>query len=219
MSNAPSTSVEEGTEPDESATVKSRDAANTRRSLLSAARRRFAQDGYASTRVRDIASDAGVNVALINRYFTSKEGLFESCLAHARDELGRDDDGPTSFADLIATMTHQVAGPPTGERSLQLLLLLRSSGDERADEIRLNTLRFFAGQLAVAAGWSDDDVQSDDVMLRAQIALSTMLGIALLRSSSTGLEPLTSAGVEGLEGPLTDVITALLGRGQPRSPR
>ena len=54
-------------------TGKSRDAANTRRLLLSSARRRFAQDGYSATRVRDIAADAGVNVALINRYFSSKE--------------------------------------------------------------------------------------------------------------------------------------------------
>src|SRR5687768_16792368 len=57
-----------------------RDAARTRRRLLEAARRRFARDGYATSTVRDIADDAGVNVALISRYFTSKEGLFEACL-------------------------------------------------------------------------------------------------------------------------------------------
>src|SRR5262249_4490858 len=49
-----------------------RDAATTRQLLLDAARQRFAIDGYAATSVRDIAHDAGVNVALINRYFTSK---------------------------------------------------------------------------------------------------------------------------------------------------
>ena len=64
-----------------------RDAASTRQLLLDAARRRFARDGYAATTVRDIADDAGVNVALISRYFDSKEGLFEACLAAAVDEL------------------------------------------------------------------------------------------------------------------------------------
>ncbi|MBF4574578.1 TetR family transcriptional regulator [Frondihabitans sp. VKM Ac-2883] len=191
-------------------TGKSRDAANTRRLLLSSARRRFAQDGYSATRVRDIAADAGVNVALINRYFSSKEGLFEACLAHAREELGRSDGSAATLDDLVEALTRQVAGPANGDRSLQLLLLLRSSGDETADSIRLNTLRYFADQMAVAAGRSVEDVSSDDLRLRAQIALSTMLGIALLRASSTGLEPLASTGVDGLEGPLRDVITALL---------
>jgi hypothetical protein len=64
--------------------------------------------------------------------------------------------------------------------------------------------------MSIAAGWAPDRAQSDDLMLRAQVALSTMLGIALLRASSTGLEPLTSAEAGDLEGRLRDVITALL---------
>jgi AcrR family transcriptional regulator len=202
---APGTSDAEETDT----VARSRDAAATRRLLLTAGRQRFAQDGYSSTKVRDIAADAGVNVALINRYFTSKEGLFEACLATARDELGRSE-GADSFETLMENMTRQVAGPPNGERTLMMLLLLRSSGDDGADRIRRNTLRYFAEQMSIAAGWNVEDAQGEDLSLRAQIALSTILGIALLRSSSTGLEPLTSASVEGLEGPLTDVITALL---------
>src|SRR3954467_2700576 len=66
-----------------------RDAGRTRQLLLDAARRRFAEDGYAATTVRDIAEDAGVNVALTSRYFTSKEGLFEACLSTAGEELRR----------------------------------------------------------------------------------------------------------------------------------
>lgn len=190
--------------------VRSRDADATRRALLSAGRRRFAQDGYASTRVRDIATDAGVNVALINRYFASKEGLFEACLVTARDELSRSGDASDSFGALLENMARQVAGPVDDERSLTLLLLLRSSGDAGADRIRRNTLRSFAEQMLIAAGWSADDAQGDAPMLRAQVALSTVLGIALLRSSSIGVEPLASADVDGLRGPLTDVITGLL---------
>jgi AcrR family transcriptional regulator len=198
------------TDDESETTVRSRDAGATRQHLLTAGRRRFAQDGYSSTKVRDIASDAGVNVALINRYFGSKEGLFEACLATARDELGRTDDATTSLDNLVEKTTRQISGPPNGERTLMLLLLLRSSGDEGADRIRRNTLRSFAEQMSIAAGWAPDRAQSDDLMLRAQVALSTMLGIALLRASSTGLEPLTSAEAGDLEGPLRDVITALL---------
>src|SRR4051794_14153604 len=82
-----------------------RDAAGTRQLLLDAARRRFAGNGYTATTVRDIADDAGVNVALINRYFTSKEGLFEACLVGAVDDLDR-----TVAADLtLEQITHAMA--------------------------------------------------------------------------------------------------------------
>ena len=82
---------------------RARDAVNTRRLLLEAARRRFAHDGYGATTSRDIAADAGVNVALINRYFVSKEGLFEACLARTVQEL--DDEG----AQIARCASYQVA--------------------------------------------------------------------------------------------------------------
>src|SRR4051794_36587391 len=75
-----------------------RDAAKTRQLLLDAALRRFASDGYAATTVRDIADDAGVNVALISRYFESKEGLFEVCLTTAVDDLRRAAGNVTSLS-------------------------------------------------------------------------------------------------------------------------
>ena len=44
--------------------------------ILAAARRQFASYGYDGTGLRAIAALAEVNVALIGRYFGSKEGLF-----------------------------------------------------------------------------------------------------------------------------------------------
>ena len=64
-----------------------RDSARTRQRLIAAAMQRFASQGYAAARVRDIGGDAGADPALINRYFDSKEGLFEACLAEASDLL------------------------------------------------------------------------------------------------------------------------------------
>jgi AcrR family transcriptional regulator len=185
-----------------------RDAAVTRQLLLSAARRRFAIDGYRATTVRVIASDAGVNVALINRYFESKEGLFEACLRGVAQDFGRP--AGVTIGDIARNVVEQLASPLGDETSLQLLLLLRTSGDERADEIRRATLGVFAEKIAAVAGWSADD-DSDDLLLRAQIAISASLGIALLRSSKS-VEPLGSAGADDLVGPLGDVFTALLAR-------
>lgn len=42
-----------------------------------AAKKVFTQKGYAATRTRDIAAEAGINLALLNYYFRSKEKLFD----------------------------------------------------------------------------------------------------------------------------------------------
>lgn len=45
--------------------------------IMEAARKIFTQKGYAATRTRDIAEESGLNLALLNYYFRSKEKLFE----------------------------------------------------------------------------------------------------------------------------------------------
>src|SRR5687768_18535984 len=48
---------------------------DTRAKILAAAFRRLATEGYAALSVREIAKDAGVNHALINYHFRSKDQL------------------------------------------------------------------------------------------------------------------------------------------------
>ncbi len=50
---------------------------STEEKIKSAARTVFTKKGYAATRTRDIAEEAGINLALLNYYFRSKEKLFE----------------------------------------------------------------------------------------------------------------------------------------------
>jgi AcrR family transcriptional regulator len=74
----------------------------TRARLLDAARIRFLDQGFDATTVREIAGDAGVDPALVMRYFGTKEGLFaEITLTEV------------SFADLLegdrATLGHRLA--------------------------------------------------------------------------------------------------------------
>jgi len=45
--------------------------------IIQAARKLFTQKGYSAIKTRDIAQEAGVNLALLNYYFRSKEKLFE----------------------------------------------------------------------------------------------------------------------------------------------
>jgi AcrR family transcriptional regulator len=57
-----------------------RDADATRKAILAAGRTHFARSGYEGALLRDIAADAGVDAALINRYFGGKDGLFAAVL-------------------------------------------------------------------------------------------------------------------------------------------
>src|SRR5947209_3279708 len=50
---------------------------NTEAKIKAAARVVFHKKGFAATRTRDIAEEAGLNLALLNYYFRSKENLFE----------------------------------------------------------------------------------------------------------------------------------------------
>jgi TetR/AcrR family transcriptional repressor of uid operon len=78
-----------------------------RAQLLDAARTCFVRSGFASTKVADIAAEAGVSVGLVYRFFPSKEALVEAIIeADSQEQLGRlsqvlEDDPPTA-ADAIA---------------------------------------------------------------------------------------------------------------------
>lgn len=50
---------------------------STEEKIIAAARKLFTEKGYAATRTRDIAETAGINLALLNYYFRSKEKLFD----------------------------------------------------------------------------------------------------------------------------------------------
>jgi AcrR family transcriptional regulator len=177
--------------------------------MLEVARARFARDGYASTTVRDIADAAGVNVALISRYFASKEGLFEACLATAISEVRREADA-TSRDDVAAAIAHRIAGTTDAPRVHEaLLLLLRSSGDERVDTMRRAVLRSVTERLATTMTGRSELPDDDPLLLRAQIVIATTVGIAVLRSS-VGVQPVTAATEHDLVQPLSDLVNALL---------
>ncbi len=50
---------------------------STEEKIKNAARIVFQRKGFAATRTRDIAEEAGINLALLNYYFRSKEKLFD----------------------------------------------------------------------------------------------------------------------------------------------
>jgi AcrR family transcriptional regulator len=71
---------------------------DTRRQLLAAAMRCFGARGYAGTSMRDIAAEAGQNVASLYYYFPSKGVLVASLVEHCARATVRDLRGAASVA-------------------------------------------------------------------------------------------------------------------------
>ena len=78
------------------------DRGDTETGIRCAALRRFAESGFDAARLRDIATDAGVDVALISYRFGSKLGLWKTVV----DRLGED-----MIARLTATAEAEAASP------------------------------------------------------------------------------------------------------------
>jgi AcrR family transcriptional regulator len=131
------------------AEVRRRDAARTKAAIFEAATYEFSHHGYSEAGVRKIAARAGVNSALVLRYFGSKEHLFEEVLRAAlpvdillteeRSAFGRRVaevlTGPASDSAGVVTMSVFAAADP-GARAVAVRLL---------EEIVIRTLADWLG--------------------------------------------------------------------------
>ncbi len=151
-----------------------RDAAATRTAILEAATRRFAFQGYQSAGVREIAADAGVDAAMVNRYFGSKEGLFAEVVERAFDIRFLVDGDRATLAERLARAVVYGRENSAGDRRIPLLLILRSATEPRAAELikpslDRNLLRPLAEQLG-----------GPDAKVRAAIVVAQCTGFSIL---------------------------------------
>ena len=65
------------------------DAEITRQSLLNAAARVFSRDGYAATKLDDIAAAAGVTRGAVAHHFGGKAEIFAALIASKREAIGK----------------------------------------------------------------------------------------------------------------------------------
>jgi AcrR family transcriptional regulator len=111
----------------ERAAPRKRDAEATRAAILGAAKAQFARMGYDRAVLRDIAAEAGADVALIKRYFGGKEALFTEALkASFRPDFLQAWDRAT-FARDFANMMADAPADDTRSHSFQFLLRAATS--------------------------------------------------------------------------------------------
>lgn len=105
-----------------------RDAEATRLAILTAAQAQFARRGYDHVALRDIAGEAGADVALVKRYFGGKEALFTEALKASfhPDRLSAWD--RATFARTMAIrMADNIHHADAGAHSFQFLLRAATS--------------------------------------------------------------------------------------------
>lgn len=160
-----------------------RNAAATRDLILDAARERFARQSYDDVGLRDVARDAGVDAALISRYFGSKEDLFGAVM-EACDNGSTLWDGPREeFGRRVADKI--VYHPKEGTALQGMQIMLHSIGSARAQEIVQSgaVARFFQP--------FEDWLGGEDAHIRARLASGLVLGMSVSRElgGGLGLEP------------------------------
>lgn len=105
-----------------------RDAEATRAAILDAAKAQFARLGYEGASLRDIAREAGVDVALANRYFGGKEALFlEALKASFPADRHKSWDRRTFPRDVAIMMAESAHAGAERTHSFQFLLRAATS--------------------------------------------------------------------------------------------
>ncbi|MDH2428631.1 TetR/AcrR family transcriptional regulator [Sphaerisporangium sp. TRM90804] len=183
----------------ESTQVRDREATSGR--ILAAARTLFAEHGYERVTVRMIASEAGANVALINRYFESKARLFAHVLvgeSAMRSVIEGDPEGlPRRLAAHMAHRLSAGASDPIvrvidrAGTSPEIRAVLR----DRVESALTEPLR--------------RHLPGPNARERAMLATSIILGGGSLRRV-LGPESLREADPGFLEERLTAIFTACL---------
>ncbi len=159
--------------------VRRRDAAATKSAILSAARTLFARDSYENVGIREIASLAGVDAALVSRYFGSKEELFSQVLCSGKrgiDVIGSEVEGlPERAADLLLD-------PEDEEKPMDDILIMLHSGTSSiaGPLVRESIDDRFHGPFAEIIG-------GEDAKIRAQLFGAVLLGISISQQTSGDL--------------------------------
>lgn len=175
------------------------DSEATRLALLRTARELFDEVGYERATTREIGERAGVDPALIARYFDSKEGLFLAAIAEPAAGEEEIDANPQALVELLLRRWDE-----RGHSPISRALASPKLSDEVRDQVR-TAIRERVLSPAVT------DLRSRGAKapkLKAEILVALALGIAVTRSNGT-LDALTKASLDDVIEVLAPILNAI----------
>jgi AcrR family transcriptional regulator len=183
---------------DKSSTVRRRyDAQGSRDALLTAADALFDERGYEATTVRDIGERAGVDAALIARYFGGKEGLYLATLEQERrTPLPAD---PMRILERMLSRSERRGIGPVPHAMVSPTL---------SDEMRAQVQQIIRRHVVDPCAAQLTQRAVPDAQLRAEILVALSIGVSLTRASAT-LPVLAEASADELLGVLGELVGAL----------
>lgn len=189
---------------------------DTRRDILTAARDIFAERGYDSATVRQIAASAGVDPALVHHYFGTKESLFRAAVEAPIDPAtllpkiigdGLDGIGERMVRTFLGVWEHPESGPV-------MRATVRSVTTSELSALLLR--EFFATQI-VRRVVAELDIGGtpEEKALRSSLVASQLFGVAMIRYimrfeplASVPIDTIVAAVAPTLERYLTAYLTA-----------
>ena len=178
-----------------------RNANATRAAILEAAETRFSRESYDEVGMRDIAADAGVDPALIVRYFGSKEGLFRAALESCQEGSTLLDGDRATFGTRIAHELVYGSARPRKMQGLQMILLSAASA-KALEVVRASSKERFLDPFV-------DWIGGDDAMVRGRLAAALMMGMKVSREVTGGLD-LCEAQCKLLEQRLARILQDII---------
>lgn len=152
--------------------VRARDSETSKAAILTAARQRFAAEGYDRATIRAIASDADIDPAMVIRYFASKEKLF----AEAADfDLRLPDLTSLPRGRAGAALVDHFVGRWEGDETFMALIRSAVTNEVAAKRVR----RVLADQVAPAITALSGE--ATNAGLRSGLVATQLMGMALCR--------------------------------------
>jgi AcrR family transcriptional regulator len=184
------------------------DAQASREALVAAADELFDERGYDAATVREIGERAGVDAALIARYFGSKEGLYLAALQR-QDAGARIPADPLRALEQMLRRSEEQGSSPVG-----LAMVSPTLTDEVRAQVREIVERQVVGPIAqqFAAGGAPD------ARLRAELLAALAAGVTLTRASGT-LPTLARAPIADVVAELEPLVEALAAPPATAGPR
>jgi AcrR family transcriptional regulator len=160
----------------------------TREKILAAARTQFGRHGYEMATIRGIASAARVDPKLVLHYFESKEGVFEAAMDFPFDPTEAIpvllEPGLDGLGIRLARFFLESWDSPAGVRAHALVRSMVTSPSAAA-----LTRDFVSREILARVAQA---LELDHPQVRASLAASQLIGIAMLRYV-VKVEPLASA--------------------------